>query len=391
MEKVILRLSKSEQSTKHFSHPTQNNLPQKAVQGLRNVLVTCEKRTPKQLQNEADQRFEQLNQRKMPASPQEVQEARDNEMFRKYKWKPMSFKTREECASYALATLPKHYAEANFVLDELDRFKFKPESILDFGSGVGSIFWAAHRKWNNVLRDYSMVDPNETVNHFAMDIMRNEEAGTLIAPYVNFRKSIISSVNKKYDLVIAQRVLSEFDSHESRTQLVKLLWERTNKYLILIESHLDEHFTALMHARAYILLLGIKFDTKSLMKYLTQNGLLTLEIKSMLDHKDASLLEKYNYLKSKNIEVPTELERGHVIAPCPHDSGCPLQTSTDFKSVCQHTVSYKEIRADGRTKSKEKDGTVTSKFTYVILCKGERPTGHSFARLLNVSFFLYSF
>jgi ribosomal protein RSM22 (predicted rRNA methylase) len=120
----------------------------------------------------------------------------------------------------------------------------------------------------------------------------------LIAPYVNFRKSIVGATNKKYDIVIAQRVLSEFDSHHSRTDVIKLLWERTNKYLILIESNSSEHFKALMHARAFILLMGIKFDTKSLAKYLLRNGIMTTEINNMLDNPDASLLEKYNFLKS---------------------------------------------------------------------------------------------
>lgn len=45
-----------------------------------------------------------IRQRKLPAPPAEVQEARDNSLFRNYKWKPMKFKSREECAAYALAT-----------------------------------------------------------------------------------------------------------------------------------------------------------------------------------------------------------------------------------------------------------------------------------------------
>lgn len=65
-----------------------------------------------------------------------------------------------------------HFAEAKFVLDELDRFNFRPESILDYGSGAGGVFWAAKQKWDQSIRDYSMVDPNEKINHLAMDIMR---------------------------------------------------------------------------------------------------------------------------------------------------------------------------------------------------------------------------
>lgn len=43
-------------------------------------------------------------QRQMPASPQEVQEARENSTFRNYKWRPISFKTREQALVYAMAT-----------------------------------------------------------------------------------------------------------------------------------------------------------------------------------------------------------------------------------------------------------------------------------------------
>jgi hypothetical protein len=47
-------------------------------------------------------------------------------------------------------------------------------------------------------------------------------------------------------------------------------------------------------------------------------------------------------------------------------------------------VRYKEIRTDGRTKSSDRSGNLKSNFTYIILCKGERPTGHQFARILKV-------
>jgi len=33
------------------------------------------------------------------------------------------------------------------VLAEFDRNGFVPEKILDFGSGIGSSFWAAYERW----------------------------------------------------------------------------------------------------------------------------------------------------------------------------------------------------------------------------------------------------
>jgi ribosomal protein RSM22 (predicted rRNA methylase) len=127
----------------------------------------------------------------------------------------------------------------------------------------------------------------------------------LIAPYVSFRKSIVSASSQKYDLVIAQRVLSEIDSDEARLDLIKLLWERTGKYLVLIESHLDDHFKALMRARDFILTMGTKFDRKTQQAYLSENKLLSNEIREMLSDKQAGQMEKYNFLKSVSPKLPS--------------------------------------------------------------------------------------
>jgi ribosomal protein RSM22 (predicted rRNA methylase) len=239
-----------------------------------------------------------------------------------------------------------HYAEARFVLDQLDRLDFEPESILDYGSGVGGVFWAARQKWNHCLKDYSMVDPNEKITHFAMDIMRvsfsikeplfknkfkNQKTGNLCSAYVNFRRTITGSSERKYDLVIAQRVLTELDSHEARTELLKLLWKRTNKYLVLIEAHTKEHFEAIMYARDFLLVNGTKFDTKALKANLIAKGLLTEEIEEMFDNPNASLLEKCSYLRRNEIDVETAVEPGYVVAPCPHDSGCPMLTTENYR------------------------------------------------------------
>lgn len=210
-----------------------------------------------------------------------------------------------------------HYAEAKFVLDELDRFDFKPETVLDFGSGAGGVFWAARQKWDANLRNYSMVDPCATMNHLAMDIMRVgfqilfpfrshwqvqvKKTGDLIAPYASFRKSIVGASNQKYDLVVAQRVLSEFDSDESRMDLLSLLWQRTEKYLVLIESNLKDHFKAIMQARDFLLTKSIKFDRKTQKEYLIANQLMSPEIEEVFGDKRAGALEEYRLLKSVSL------------------------------------------------------------------------------------------
>jgi hypothetical protein len=80
--------------------------------------------------------------------------------------------------------------------------------------------------------------------------------------------------------------------------LIKLLWQRTDKYLVLIEASLEDHFKALMRARDYILTMGVKFDRKMQAEYLTENQLMNDEIKELLMDKQISQLEKYNFLRS---------------------------------------------------------------------------------------------
>lgn len=59
------------------------NLPQNAIDGLRNAIISCD-RPAKQLQNEADQLANKLEQRRFPESPEKLKKFRD-EVKRKLK------------------------------------------------------------------------------------------------------------------------------------------------------------------------------------------------------------------------------------------------------------------------------------------------------------------
>ncbi|KAI6225683.1 hypothetical protein M3Y95_00722900 [Aphelenchoides besseyi] len=360
-------------------------LPEKTIDGLKRVILGCN-RTPQQLQAEADQKFEKLKQRQMPAEPVGVKSAQQMTKINDHNWKPIAFKSREDAVTYALGFLPMHYSEAKFVLGELDRFGFKPESVLDYGSGVGGTFWAAQEKWNDHLTDYSLVDPNQFAHQFCMDVMRDSETGQLIAPYANFRRSIPAATGYKYDVVVAQRAFSELGSRTSQFELARFLWQKTRKYLVIIESHLPQHFAALMQVRDFLLMMGYKFNPKEIREQLTERGLMSEEIDQLLKDKQASELEKYNVLKSiDGLNIPTAVDVGHVVAPCPHDSGCPLFVGRDYQSSCLHRLKYKETRVDGRSKSQTKSGLFKFSFSYVILAKGGRPPGISHSRLLTKS------
>ncbi|CAD5206122.1 unnamed protein product [Bursaphelenchus okinawaensis] len=348
------------------------SLPKEAINGLYKAIQNVEKE-PRVLQHDSDQLTQKIIHRKMPADPEEVRLARKNDNIRAYKWKPTVFKTRDEGSGYALSRLSSNYAEAKFVLDQLDSDSFTPESILDYGSGVGGVFWAAREKWDESLKDYCAVDPNTTANHLAMDIMRKDD-NKLISPYVSFRRSIIPSTKQKYDIVVAQRVLPEVPSFKSRIDLISLLWSRTNKYLVLIESSLLDSFTALMEMRDFLLLSGYRFNKDNVKQQLEREGKLTQDVLDVLNDRRATIFEKYKLLKNK-INITTEIDPGYLFAPCPHDSGCPHTTSNGYSEACAFQAKIPELRLDGKSKSIYTDRTLRAKFTYMIFKKGEREVG----------------
>ena len=85
----------------------------------------------------------------------------------------------------------------------------------------------------------------------------------------------------------------------------------------------------------------------------------------------------------EDVDIPTVLPTATVVAPCPHDLGCPLRG----KSTCAFSVRWKPIRADGKNGSGKGDGTETGKFTFVILEKGTRRSGEQIDRILKVCSF----
>ncbi|VIO98490.1 Uncharacterized protein BM_BM3747 [Brugia malayi] len=384
-------------------------LPQKAIFGLWNALTKCS-RNPKILQSQADQLKEGLSQRQFPASPKEVQEARheikkmleaegglpdrssvsqkvlealDLELKKKvgkllrnarYNWKPLDFKTREHAAAYTLARLAPNYAEVRFVLQEFVNNEYIPKTVLDYGSGSGAAFWAAFEQWGEQVKSYQLIDPNEEINQFCMDVLRGngENSGhPFVHPNISFRKFVAPSLNNTFDVIIVHRLLAELASEESRTELLIDLWKRTNKYLVMIDGSCKGGYNALMEARDYILMGGCELHREQTRQVLMEAGVLNEEADSILTDQQLSNYMRYNLIKNMlppNTVLPTRLEPGYVFAPCPHDQGCPKNVEKE-KDVCSFSTQWNVLRADGR---KQISSTETGSFTYVIMAKGAR-------------------
>ncbi|EYC10670.1 hypothetical protein Y032_0054g2488 [Ancylostoma ceylanicum] len=395
-------------------------VPEPAVAGLRNALISCE-RSPKQLQHEADQLSDILAQRRFPAPPSVVREARNKikEMIKKqqededisglikddddsrinyklrnevdkilkkrnFNWKPLDLETKEAAAAYALSRLAPNYAEIARVLDEFDGHSFSPSTVLDYGSGIGAGFWAVNERFGSGVKDYCMVDPSPVMTQFAMDIMRGD-SGNLLFRNVSFRRHLVPSLRTKYDLVIAHRTLCELPSQESRLELVTSLWKRTNRFLVLIDSGLRDAFEALIEARDFLLCSGTQLHLEETRSLLQENDLMSDRIDAVLRDRDLSDFERFSLVRDMvppEIQLPTALDPATVFAPCPHDLGCPKLGL----SACTVPVRWRVIRADGRRSHREKSGSETGKFSFIVLEKALRHPQASAARILQVKY-----
>uniref|UniRef100_A0A1I7TBI2 Methyltranfer_dom domain-containing protein n=1 Tax=Caenorhabditis tropicalis TaxID=1561998 RepID=A0A1I7TBI2_9PELO len=401
------------------------NLPQQAIDGLRNAVVTCE-RPAKQIQHEADQLASKLEQRRFPESPEKLKQVRDevkrklksgkrdeisdfdkeafggkvqeaqqyeirNEVDRimkkaNFNWKPLEITSKEAAAAYSLARLAPNYAEISRCLEEFNRIPdFQPETVLDYGSGSGAGFWAVTSRWPDV-KEITMVDLSDAAMKFSMDSLRKEQEAVNGRPFVhdniNFRRHLIPSPNTTYDVVIAHRILCEIGSSDTRLQLIESLWKRANRYLILIESSQSGAFGGILEARDYLLTQGTLVDYKRLIKDLEEKVMLSPKVIRIVEDYDLSDYEKFVMLKEAippGEELPTMLPTATVMAPCPHDLGCPL----GVHSACTFNTRFQPIRADGRRSEKESDGTEVSKFTFMILEKGTRKINEHTERIMK--------
>nr|XP_015195175.1 PREDICTED: methyltransferase-like protein 17, mitochondrial [Lepisosteus oculatus] len=51
---------------------------------------------------------------------------------------------------------------------------FSPGSLLDFGSGTGSVAWAAHSLWGESLKEFVCVDSSGAMNSLADLLVRGK-------------------------------------------------------------------------------------------------------------------------------------------------------------------------------------------------------------------------
>uniref|UniRef100_A0A3Q3QU69 Ribosome assembly protein METTL17, mitochondrial n=1 Tax=Monopterus albus TaxID=43700 RepID=A0A3Q3QU69_MONAL len=254
-----------------------------------------------------------------------------------YHWTPMKY-DEELGVVYMAARLAGGYAAVRRALNEIKKRdpSFAPQSLLDFGSGLGTVAWASHSCWSDTLKEMICVDSSGPMNILAERLLKgDDERADPQIKHVYFRQFLPVSPKVQFDLVVAAFTLSELPTAKEREEAVFTLWRKTSSYLVLVENGTKEGHQILMEAR----------DT-----------LLNKQEKTVYDSRPAS-----------------------VFAPCPHLMVCP-KLAREPVVPCNFQQLYYPLPLPGHNDRQ------IEKFSYLIVTRTE-PTqtdteGVDWARLI---------
>eukprot|EP01059_Diplonema_ambulator_P011055 TRINITY_DN21025_c0_g1_i1.p1 TRINITY_DN21025_c0_g1~~TRINITY_DN21025_c0_g1_i1.p1 ORF type:complete len:974 (+),score=267.04 TRINITY_DN21025_c0_g1_i1:258-2924(+) len=182
------------------------------------------------------------------------------------------------------------------------------------------------KREGEVLRKITAIEPSSAMMGYGMDFLVN------VAPHVSWKRFLPDgpSASGTYDLVTCAYTLSELQSESLRADAVRSLWEHCEGVLIIVEAGTPAGFKLVLEARSII-------------------------------------LDEY-----KNIG-PWEAQPT-VLAPCPHDSRCPVEYSLQgrkFKDLrtCYSVANYEESFVEQWVRGFKGPGQ--EPYSYCIIARNE--------------------
>ncbi|XP_054012169.1 methyltransferase-like protein 17, mitochondrial [Hylaeus anthracinus] len=233
-----------------------------------------------------------------------------------YNWQPVEY-DKYTSLSYLVNRSVPEYSVLCRIMNEINSndTNFTPKTLFDFGSGIGTVMWAASQFWLKSIYEYYCIDTSGHMNNLSEYLTKKAKPQI---PFKNifYRQFLPASPTPTYDIVVSAYSLFELPDQKSRLEVIAKLWEKTENYLIIVEQGTRAGFTIINEARDFIL----------------------------------------NYTK--------QTSGAHVFSPCPHDLACPRYTNDN--TPCNFEVSYQTLRI--ATSSKY----LKERYSYVVLKKGER-------------------
>lgn len=212
-------------------------------------------------------------------------------------------------AAYVSARMPATYAVMNTCFQILSA-KFAPSSLLDLGAGPGTAILTALDHWPN-LKTATVIENNSSMNHFSKGLLKSLNAET---SFEHIQKDILNfSLSNTYDLVTLGYVLGEFNP-EQQLKILETAWKATKSFLVITMPGTPHDYQALMFARNFLI-----------------------------------------------------QQKGHIIAPCPHNKKCPLEETSNW---CHFSIRINRTKSHKYTKQAYLSYE-DEKFSYLIVSKNE--------------------
>ena len=138
---------------------------------------------------------------------------------------------QEEALSYAISRMPSTYCAIYSALDHtLENYNEKINTCYDMGAGTGAAIWAVNQFMH--LEKCTCFEREQVMINMGKKLMKGVE----LLKQVDWKKFDILKDNftEKADLVITSYMINELPE-ENKNEIIKKLWNATNKILLIIE------------------------------------------------------------------------------------------------------------------------------------------------------------
>jgi ribosomal protein RSM22 (predicted rRNA methylase) len=230
-----------------------------------------------------------------------------------------------QCVAYLHCRMPYTYQVSKRICYELAKRlpDFKPDSVLDYGAGLGSSIWAAHDVFTDTKK-FAAVEPNRDMRKLGKFLTTVAKLNSEIL-WVESLTMIpgTGSERGKFDLIFISHVLQELPTSKIRLMLLETLFNRLkdNGVIVVLEPGSPKGFRFIHDLREWVI---------------------------SKPREDAS-----------------------IIAPCPHHFQCPLAArSNDWCHFSQLSYKWNKNILPRSTKEKQ---IYNEKFCYLVIRKGKTP------------------
>jgi ribosomal protein RSM22 (predicted rRNA methylase) len=197
-----------------------------------------------------------------------------------------------DALAYALVRMPATYAAVTASLNALREIapQFAPASLLDVGAGPGTATWAAAEAFDS-LKNFTLLDANPALRALGLDLARDHLRLRAMTYHRGEARAALADAEAA-DLVVANYMIGEINDAD-REALADLMWAKTRDTLLVVEPGTPAGCARILTLRAQLIVSG-----------------------------------------------------AHVVAPCPHDSECPLAAPDwcHFRQRLPRSRAHKQIK-----------------------------------------------